>query len=276
MWRRTDENKVHKPDCKFDVNMETGDKYVRDDDPPGFSVDADAMGQFVGAMFRHADKGSYVSLRAFPDQVEDRVPFAIVGLQVGDDVTELVPSAVELAQRCANAEQPIVFCPPIATFKGPNKATQAELVNGLALSVECDQGAQRARSDLEALLGPATAVVESGGEWADPKTGVLQPKLHIHWRLDTPTRTAEEHAKLRRARDLATDLVGGDGTNKAMVHPIRWPGSWHRKKAPRLSRVVAQTDNELSLDVALGLLENAVAATGATVKAKEDKCRPTE
>jgi hypothetical protein len=32
-----------------------------------------------------------------------------------------------------------------------------------------------------------------------------------------------------------------------------------------------QTDNELSLDVALGLLENAVAATGATVKAKEDK-----
>ena len=31
-------------------------------------------------------------------------------------------------------------------------------------------------------------VVESGGEWANPETGELEPKLHLHWRLQKPAR----------------------------------------------------------------------------------------
>jgi|SRR5690242_16059528 hypothetical protein len=92
MWRSTDENEVHKPGCKFDVNMETGDKYVWDDDPPGFSVDADAMGQFAGAMFRHADKGSYVSLRVPAKKVGGSVFIARADLL---SMIEAAPSYIE-------------------------------------------------------------------------------------------------------------------------------------------------------------------------------------
>ena len=51
-----------------------------------------------------------------------------------------------------------------------------------------------------------------------------------------------------RRATLATKLVGGDGTNMSIVHPIRWPGSWHRKGTPRLAKIVAfSDDNEIDL-----------------------------
>ena len=52
---------------------------------------------------------------------------------------------------------------------------------------------------------------------------------------------------LEEARKLATKLVGGDGTNISIVHPIRWAGSWHRKGTPRLAKIVAPFDNEIDL-----------------------------
>ncbi len=39
-------------------------------------------------------------------------------------------------------------------------------------------------------------VVQSGGEWSDPATGEVEPKLHAYWRLNEPTRTADDHARL--------------------------------------------------------------------------------
>jgi hypothetical protein len=90
--------------------------------------------------------------------------------------------------------------------------------------------------------------VASGGEWPNPATGELEPKVHLHWRLTEPTSDAASHATLKRCRAMAKDLVGGDGTSNPMVHPMRWPGSWHRKAAPRLCRIVAETDHELDLD----------------------------
>ena len=65
---------------------------------------------------------------------------------------------------------------------------------------------------------------------------------------------------LREARGLATKLVGGDGTNISIVHPIRWPGSWHRKATPRLAKIVASSDNEIDLAEALELLRDASGA----------------
>jgi hypothetical protein len=82
------------------------------------------------------------------------------------------------------------------------------------------------------LLGPATLVVRSGGSWIDDQSGEVQDKLHLHWRLTEPTRDSATHAALKRARALAAALVGGDRSNAPTVHPIRWPGSWHRKDRP--------------------------------------------
>jgi hypothetical protein len=85
--------------------------------------------------------------------------------------------------------------------------------------------------------------------------------VHLHWRLSKPTSTKVEHDLLREARELATKLVGGDGTNISIVHPIRWPGSWHRKGTPRLAHIVASSDNEIDLTEAIERLRDAVGAT---------------
>ena len=70
-----------------------------------------------------------------------------------------------------------------------------------------------------------------------------------------------EHDLLREARELATRLVGGDATNISIVHPIRWPGSWHRKGTPRLAKIVASSDdNEIDLIEAVERLRDASGA----------------
>jgi Protein of unknown function (DUF3987) len=128
------------------------------------------------------------------------------------------------------------------------------------LSVECDEHPQTARRKLEAVLGPATFIVASGGDWTDAETGEIESKLHLHWRLMIPARGAAL-ADLKLARALAIDLVGGDPTAKSIVHPLRWPGSVHRKREPRLCRIVQATAHEIDLAAALAVLKDAPKAT---------------
>jgi hypothetical protein len=90
----------------------------------------------------------------------------------------------------------------------------------LALSVECDEHARNAVATLEQLLGPATAIVRSGGAWTDPETGQVEDKLHIHFRITGSARGPEALTKLKRARELATAIVCGDSTNVPIVHCI--------------------------------------------------------
>jgi hypothetical protein len=218
------------------------------------AVDHDQLAAFVDALFRYADAGTWISLRAFRDDV-DAPPVAIEGTPMNGDLSRIAEAAATLARRCAYHEQPVVFCPPVAAFSDPKKATEAALANGLALSVELDADAERARKRLEFLIGPATVVVASGGTYADPKTGEARPKLHLHWRLKEPTRDPEAHRRLKQARAMATALVGGDASNKPIVHPIRWPGSVHRKAAPKLCQIVAiNPDAEIDLQDALSTL----------------------
>ncbi len=66
--------------------------------------------------------------------------------------------------------------------------------------------------------------------------------MHLHWVLNEPTRTPEDHARLKLARKLAALLTGGDPTACPLVHPLRWPGSWHRKGQPRLSYIVEENE----------------------------------
>jgi hypothetical protein len=175
----------------------------------------------------------------------------------------LIEAAEDDARRAANAPKSVVFCPPLATFTNKERAREQDIAEGFALSVECDQRPREAAAILERLLGQPTMIVRSGGKWTDPASGQIYDKMHLHWRLAVPAR-GEGLRKLKQARDLAARLVGGDPSNKPVCHPIRWPGSWHRKAEPVLCETEeAHPDQEIDLDTALVAL---VAASPAAAE----------
>lgn len=233
------------------------------------TIDADQIVRFTNALFRYADPDTWASLRAFYD--DQNGVFAIESVKIGDGLYNVELAASKLAQDCASAMQATVFCPPVATFSKANKADEASLANGLALSVECDQQPNAARYKLESILGLATIVVQSGGEWINPDTGEVEDKIHLHWRLKEPTRSMESHMQLKLARTLATALVGGDASNKPIVHPIRWPGSWHRKGTPRLAQIASEAEREIELADVLESLSEAVRAAGVDSNSANEK-----
>jgi hypothetical protein len=223
--------------------------------------DRDQIEIFVEALFRYAGGQGFVSLRAFYEDGSTK-PFRITPTGLSGGLPFLISAAEDDARRAANCPKPVVFCPPLATFHSNNGATEADLEEGLALSVECDTYPQQARARLEQILGPATAIVRSGGIWTDPQTSEQADKLHVHWRLAEPA-TGKALRLLKQARAAATRLAGGDPTNVPIVHPIRWPGSWHRKAAPRLCEITTvNPDHEIVLELALDALETAAATTG--------------
>ena len=58
-------------------------------------------------------------------------------------------------------------------------------------------------------------------------------------------------------------LIGADPTGVPIVHPLRWPGSWNVKNAPRMARIVALNEGaELHLQEALALLQDTLEAAG--------------
>ena len=229
------------------------------------AVDADRaeIGLFVNGMFVHADEGTFASLRTFTHNAADP-PVDITGVKLnGAGLAPLVQIAFGKASRAAKHPKPVVFAPPVCTLNNAHRAREEDLANGLGLTVEIDADARGGLALLRGLIGPPTVIVASGGEWTDPASGEVQPKLHGHWRLSEPTRAPEDHAKLKRARRLATALVGGDHTNIPVVHPIRWPGSVHRKGEPKLARIVELDEKaEIDLGAALEALEVAAAARG--------------
>ena len=237
---------------------------------PDYEPDAAAIGDFVKALFTYADNESFASIRAFYQSDAGKAPPYISGVQInGGGLDPVIKAAITTAREAANYSAPLVFAPPIATFSNRGRAAEDTLINGLCISVELDAGdTAKARAFLEGLLGPATVVVASGGEWADPATGQVFPKLHLHWRLSEPTRAPAEHATLKYARGLACALVGADPSAKTIVHPLRWPGSWHLKSTPRLASTVALTPTaEVHLQDAVEALEDAAEAAGLAQQA---------
>ncbi|MCC2653337.1 MAG: hypothetical protein K0Q60_3503 [Microvirga sp.] len=237
-------------------------------------VDAGQIREFVQALFAYASDSTIISLRTFDDGGSDR-PLRTRAVRLnGGGLESLIQAAAEQAQFAADHSRKANFCPPLAGFSDPVKADEAHVAEGYTLSVECDRKPQQARQKLETLLGRATFVVESGGLWTDPETGELQPKCHLHWRLNEPARDGDR-ARLKEARRLATALVGGDASNVPVTHPIRWPGSWHRKGEPKLARIVARSANEIGLDDDIEALRLAApeAAAKAPVAAEGERTR---
>ena len=200
-------------------------------------ADRAELASFVEATFKYAYDGTNAVLRTFAEGSSEVLASVQVPLN-GTGLDALVDNAVHQATKAANAARPAVFAPPIATFFG-TRARERDLGNGLVLSVEADHAPVIARRNLEWVLGPATIVVASGGQWVEPETGAVEDKLHLHWRCREPSRSGPDHAALKRARALACAFAGADATAISLVHPMRWAGSWHRKREPRLARIGA-------------------------------------
>src|SRR5712671_1268494 len=129
--------------------------------------DRDQIEVFTEALFRHAGKEGFASMRAFFED-DNAKPFRITPAAMRGGLLFLVDAAEDDARRAANNPKKVVFCPPIATFTNGGRAREIDIVAGLALSVECDQHPRAAVAKLEAILGPATMIVASGGQWTDP------------------------------------------------------------------------------------------------------------
>lgn len=197
----------------------------------------------------------FVSLRTFPDKDGKSKPLNITPVPLDGDIEHLIEPAFRDACLAASNVTKAVFCPPVAVFSNAQHAREEDLLAGPVLSAECDARPRAAKATLEALLGPVKIAVESGGMWTDPETGVVEPKLHLYYRLKVPAR-GEALKKLKEARRLATTIVGADASNVTIVHPIRWPGSVHRKGDPKLCRIVElNSDVEIDLDIVLGVLQ---------------------
>ena len=214
-------------------------------------------------LFRHASAGVYVAHRAYTEGKPSQC-ISITATCVGQG--DLVEDAMGAATSAANYAAPAVYCPPIAGFSTAKSAAEASLVEAYTLTVDCDQHPSESRKQLESCLGPATVVVATGGEWLDPDTGEVEEKCHLHWRLIKPA-TGAALVELKAVRRLAAEKVGGDMTGASPVHCFRAPGSWHRKGAPKLARIISNgPEIEIGLDDARERLEEMPLAPWVTPK----------
>lgn len=232
-------------------------------------ADEEQIRLFVNCLFKYADPGTLVPVRSLPHDTSDRNSYYVRWPIIQSDLSGVVTIACEAATLTANDAKRLVFAPPIVTVnEAPpgqkQRAATENLANGLAITAELDSGnIPEQRRTLESLLGRATVIIASGGEWIDPETGEVHAKIHMHWRLSEPTRTPEEHQALRQARNLVALRVGADRTAIPLVHPLRWAGSWHTKAAPVLAKIIScHDDAEVHLSEVLEKLEKAVEDAG--------------
>ena len=100
-------------------------------------VNADDIGRFFDRLFRYADEGSYVSFRCFFDDADGVDKIRAARLNGSPALT--VREAVAIAEYAANHPQRrLVFAPPVATFVNAKGATEWDVANGIAVSVEAD------------------------------------------------------------------------------------------------------------------------------------------
>jgi hypothetical protein len=223
------------------------------------SPDRLLLSQFAAAVFKHADRKGFVSLRAFVHR-DNTLPIFVNPIAWGDP--QFLDVVCERARQAATWREPAVFCPPVATFKTAKSAKEEDILEGVTLAGELDESPNAARVKLMGWLGEPTLAMQSGGEWTNPETGEVEPKLHLHWRLKATARTPEELGKLKEARQLIVRLVGGDPTAAPICHPLRWAGSWHTKGEPRLATIISESENEIDLTEALDALREEAGAAG--------------
>jgi hypothetical protein len=233
-------------------------------------ADPITFSQFINTIFLHATNG-YVQFRMFIDG-QDKKPWGYPWKAVPvSDRGALLHLATTLASQAALSDDKVNFCPPVCTLTGPTKARIEDTCEGVAIMVECDHQPVLSQQALVYGLGAPTLVIKSSGLWTDPETGEQQDKVHLYWRLTQPTRESTDHAKLREARELASLIVSSDPTATPPVHPLRWPGSWHKKGEPRLAQIAAiNHEIEIELDDALAKLRETARELGIATTRHEE------
>jgi hypothetical protein len=245
--------------------------------PGPLRADREQIAAFVQTLFKRARAG-IVNLRTYEEGKAGAAKgITPIQIAVGDSVARfdgLIAAATQAASQAARSMIPLVFSPPVCVFAETAgwHAREEDLAEGVVLTVECDARPSEARSKLESVLGPATMIVASGGTWINGGS-TPEDKLHLHWRLAVPAR-GDDLPRLKEARRLAAAMVGADVSSVPIVHPLRWPGSWHRKKAPRLCKIVVNNaDREINLDIALSTLRAAAVANNVSGADTSDRPR---
>lgn len=227
---------------------------------PQLAADADYVRHFVEGVFRNCRDENRrpftgrLVLRAFEHRNNKCVLNTELAFGPG-----FVSAAVEEAGKIANrpADDAAVFAPPPCLFNPfSDKARQADVIAAPVIAVDLDNAdPDEGRRKLEALLGPATLVIASGGVWIGPD-GSEKAKLHLYWRLTRPARSVDDIWLLNSVRKAAAKFVGGDTSAASPAHPMRWPGSWHTKGEPRLCQIIGgDIEREIALADAARLLK---------------------
>lgn len=216
------------------------------------------LGRFMRAIFKRcvdADGrpfGGRLALRAFTNEKGNAPVLAEWEPIAGRPVARAAEAATRVARR--QGGQAAVFAPPVCVFNDNGKAGEADVLAGPAIIADLDANPTVGKTAIEAILGPATVVVASGGLWVAPD-GSKEDKLHLYWRLNRPAVSDEEKTLLRAVRKRVAELAGGDPTAASLCHPMRWPGSWHTKGAPRLCRIIGGDEaREIDLQAAANLI----------------------
>lgn len=213
---------------------------VRNRPDAGLVADEAQIRRFFTALFKRCvlkggvPFGGRIALRAFR-QSDDKPVLSEWEPLAGNPIARASELATQIARR--PAAEAAVFSPPVCLFKDDGRARMNDVLACPVIVVDLDKSPVAGRRTLEAVLGPATVIVASGGVWMAPD-GTREDKLHIYWRLAAPSVDEGDKALLRDVRAAAAALVGADRTAVPLSHPMRWPGSWHTKAEPRLCSII--------------------------------------
>lgn len=233
-------------------------------------IDEAQIRAFVSSLFRHAKPGDgYFTPRHFANKQGHGAPKARWVEFGGDEFFDAVMFYARDAAKVPSGPAGRTFAPPVALFNVSGdeaiKAGNRHVSFSPAIAIDFDQNPAEGLAKLEAILGPASLVVETGG--VDPN-GVA--RRHAYWILREPARDALRRSQLVYARKCARILAGADKAADNLPLPMRWPGSLHTKVpgAVRQARIAAdRREIEIDLADATSKLVAAVAAAGLTVDA---------
>jgi hypothetical protein len=147
---------------------------------------------------------------------------------------------------CATDRRAAFFLPGTVQAGATGKAGVLSLPSILADFDKGDAPANLAAA--EALLGPATMTVESGGT-----TDANTPKLHAYWVLEEPAMKADIDTACA-ARLALAERFNGDRAFQQPAQIIRIPGSIHQKGTPKLVQLRSVTAARYSLPALSSLL----------------------
>ena len=145
------------------------------------AADRDQIAGFVDAMFKHADQGTFASLRSFTHNAGDPPLRSPASRSTARDWRRWSRSLSARptgrpgtrARRCSR--RPWRRSPT-------DQAREVDLANGLGCRSRSTPTRRPASRPWRGSLGAPRWWWPAAATWTDPATGEVQPKLHGHWR----------------------------------------------------------------------------------------------